>query len=273
LDGSRCGIIRLRTATMRLDWAKTPSWLARTGCSFPQPRRLRLATLLSRRWPTQEICGNWTPQFAWSIALNRVRGLELSLAGWHPRHLNGDFNGPRISAIPRLGTLPPTRICFPRRLVVHPVGQKLNSRRRRLLRPPELQLRPEREMRGPDWPTGPFPWPQIPITGKFYRGAGTRAWAPRSEPASLPPEIYRIPARPIPLNTIGGWSQLSSPNFQDRVNNAFGQDSASREMSAPETDAYLIPCSEPRHPGECHARPRSTCFFRRNTDIWRRMLS
>jgi len=168
------------------DWAKTSScWPGRA--SFPN-HATSLATLAVRRWPTQELW-NWTRRFRVEHRFNRVRGFELSLAGWHPRHLNAIFQWTRISAIPRLGNLPPTHMLSRAAWSYTLLGRSSLSAAEATTAA-RITASAERECVA-GWRLDRSSWPQIRNHRKFYRGAALGGLGPRSEPALLP-GIYRI---------------------------------------------------------------------------------
>jgi hypothetical protein len=246
LNGATVGILRLRTATGRLDWEKT-SLVAGQDSLFFVPQSP--TTFASLETPALAYAGNlwaWLPQVRVEHRFPARNGSEVAiqagildpisgetLAGTNNRRSDSgeQSNQPafatRISwSRPRLG----------RTLSIGTAGYSSKQ-----LMPPHIQIRSW--LAAIDWQVPVFSW--MAFTGSIYRGSaigGLGGGLGRSVVPKLGDASTLGVAVPQALDTVGGWTQMKltlSPRYE--VNMAFGADNpfASDLNTTPEAPSYL----------------------------------
>ncbi len=228
-NGVNSGIVRLRTATMRLDWAKTSIIAGQDQLFFSPQTPMSFASLSI---PALSYAGNlwsWTPQVRIEHRIALSEGSTLLLQGGILDNLTGDFPADPYSRSPHAGELSRQPGYGSRVAWSHNVfGQKLTIAGAGYLGRQSYGF--NRNVNG--W-AGMSDWNlplshRLSLSGKFYRGqalggfgaAVARSVAFKGDPSQQSTSV-------IPINAMGGWSQFK---FRARnnleFNAAVGQDSA-----------------------------------------------
>jgi len=265
-DGVDAGIIRLRTATMRLDWAKTSIVAGQDGLFFSPTTPTSLATLAVPALAYAGNLWNWTPQVRVEHRFTVSEDSSFLLQAGILDNLNGDFPMDSNFRYPQASELSRQPAYASRAVWSHTLfGQKLTLGGGGYYGRQNYSFgRNVNAWAGlADWtvPLGR----RFAITGKFYRGAALGGLGATIGTSTLYPGNLSDPSTPvIPLNTIGGWSQLKfRATSKIEFNTAFGQDSAfARDVRAGNPTAYFD--SVVRNRGilaNVIARPRSDLLF------------
>ena len=227
-NGVNSGLVRLRTATVRFDWAKT-SIVAGQDDLFFSPRTP--TSFASLAVPALSYAGNlwsWTPQVRIERRFTLSENSSVLLQGGILDNLTGAFPTDSYFRTPQAGenSRQPayaSRIAWSRNVL----GQKLTLGGAGYF---------GRQSQGfgrniSSW-AGMADWNlplsrTLSLSGKFYRGqalGGLGGSNGRSVTFNGDPAVQTTSA--IPLNAMGGWSQLKfRPKTQLEFNAAFGQDS------------------------------------------------
>ena len=187
-DGVNSGLVRLRTATMRLDWKDTDIVAGQDQLFFQPNSPTSFASLIV---PALSYAGNlwaWTPQIhvEHRFALNEKS--TVTLQGRHPRFSDWRASLLRVHLVSPTGggrSLAPAGLCRACGLFLSAVRTSLHHRRRRVLQSRKLGLRPRRErIRSPrrlEPPSQPeVPIERIVLSRTGHRRAGRRYWTQRS---------------------------------------------------------------------------------------------
>jgi len=227
-NGVNSGIVRLRTATMRMDWAKT-SLIAGQDELFFSPRSPTSFASLSI--PALSYAGNlwsWTPQVRVERRITLSESSSLLLQGGILDNLTGEAPADSYSRSPHAGELSRqpgygSRVAWTQSVF----GEKLGIAGAAYLSRQSYGF--SRNVSGwaamSDWnlPLGH----RLSLSGKFYRGralGGFGSSVARSVAFNGDPTLPSTSA--IPLNTMGGWSQFKfRPKNTLEFNVAAGQDS------------------------------------------------
>ena len=226
-NGVNAGIIRLRTATMRLDWKKTSIIAGQDGLFFSPNTPTSFATLAV---PALAYAGNlwsWTPQVRVEHHFTVSEDSSFLVQAGILDNLNGDYpidvnlRSPQPSELSRqpayAGRAAWSHTLFGQKLTLGGGGyygrQSYGFNR---------NINAWAGMTDWSLPLGH----KFLLTGKFYHGSaigglGATIGSSTVGDASLPGAILR------PLHSIGGWSQIKfRATSKIEFNGAFGQDSA-----------------------------------------------
>jgi len=242
-NGAAFGIVRLRTGTMRMDWANT-SIVAGQDALFFAP--LTPTTLSSLAIPALAYTGNlwsWTPQIRIEhrIALSDSSKLLLqagildSLTGDNPPHQ--DYRNPSVgeqSGQPAYAT----RIAYERRVLGRDLILGISGYYGRQHWEFARNVDGWVGMTDITLPLGGF----FSLTGEFYRGRAVGGFGGAIGQSIVLSGPINDPATSIfGLDSVGGWAQLKfKPRANFEVNFAYGQDNpfASELRSFPATQYY-----------------------------------
>ena len=242
-NGAAFGIVRLRTGTMRMDWANT-SIVAGQDALFFAP--LTPTTLSSLAIPALAYTGNlwsWTPQIRIEhrIALSDSSKLLLqagildSLTGDNPRLQ--DYRNPSAgeqSGQPAYAT----RIAYERRVLGRDLILGISGYYGRQHWEFARNVDGWVGMTDITLPFGRF----FSLTGEFYRGRAVGGFGGAIGQSIVLSGPINDPATSIfGLDSMGGWAQLKfKPRANFEVNFAYGQDNpfASELRSFPATQYY-----------------------------------
>ncbi len=245
-NGVNSGFFRLRTATMRLDWART-SIIAGQDPLFISP--LSPTSLASLAVPALSYAGNlwaWTPQVRIEHRLEFSENSSLLFQGGFLDPLNGELPKAEYVRLPQSGEksrqpaygtrVAWTRQAFGRTFTLGAGG--FYSRQNW-----GLNRNVDAWAGMSDWSVPFARW--LELSGEFYRGrgigglgAGFARSAVWNGPLSNPSTTVRG------LDVTGGWAQLKlKPSEKYEFNGVFGQDSsqASEVRSFPNTQTYFDP--------------------------------
>jgi regulator of replication initiation timing len=242
-NGAAFGIVRLRTGTMRMDWANT-SIVAGQDALFFAP--LTPTTLSSLAIPALAYTGNlwsWTPQIRIEhrIALSDSSKLLLqagildSLTGDNPPRQ--DYRSPSVgeqSGQPAYAT----RIAYQRRTLGRDLILGISGYYGRQHWEFGRNVDGWVGMTDITLPLGSF----FSLTGEFYRGRAVGGFGGAiGQSIVLSGRINDAATSIFGLDSIGGWAQLKfKPRANFEVNFAYGQDNpfASELRSFPATQYY-----------------------------------
>lgn len=227
-NGVNSGIVRLRTATLRLDWAKT-SLVAGQDELFFSPRAP--TSFASLAIPALSYAGNlwsWTPQIHVERRFSLSEGSSVLLQGGVLDNLTGDQPADSYSRSPHAGELSRQPAYASRAAWSQTIfGQKMTIAGAGYFGRQSYGF--NRNVNGwagmSDWnvPMGS----RLSLSGKFYRGralGGFGSATSRSVTFNGDPTLQGTSV--IPLNVMGGWSQLKfRPKTTLEFNAAVGQDS------------------------------------------------
>ena len=228
-NGVNSGIVRLRTATLRLDWAKT-SLVAGQDELFFSPRAP--TSFASLAIPALSYAGNlwsWTPQIHLEHRFTLSETSSLLVQGGILDNLTGDAPADSYSRSPHAGELSRQPAYASRAAWSQKVfGQKMTIAGAGYFSRQNYNF--GRNVNGwagmSDWnlPLGS----RLSFSGKFYRGralGGFGSAIGRSVVFNGDPSLPATSV--IPLNVMGGWSQFKfKPKTTLEFNVAVGQDSA-----------------------------------------------
>ena len=265
-NGVDAGIIRLRTATMHLDWAKTSIVAGQDGLFFSPTSPTSFATLAVPALAYAGNLWNWTPQVRVEHRFTLSEDSSFLVQAGILDNLNGDFpvdvnfRFPQASELSRQPAYA-SRVAWSRTLF----GQKFTLGGGGYYGRQSYGFnRNVNAWAGmTDWslPLGR----KLSLTGKFYRGRALGGLGATIGSSTLySGDLSQPSTAVIPLNTIGGWSQLKfRAASKIEFNMAFGQDSAfARDIRAGNPQAYFD--SVVRNRGilaNVIARPRSDLLF------------
>jgi hypothetical protein len=242
-NGAAFGIARLRTGTMRMDWANT-SIVAGQDALFFAP--LTPTTLSSLAIPALSYTGNlwsWTPQIRIEhrVALSDSSKLLLqagildSLTGDNPPHQ--DYRNPSVgeqSGQPAYAT----RIAYERRALGRDLILGISGYYGRQHWEFGRNVDGWVGMTDITLPLGGF----FSLTGEFYRGRAVGGFGGAiGQSIVLSGPINDAATSIFGLDSMGGWAQLKfKPRANFEVNFAYGQDNpfASELRSFPATKYY-----------------------------------
>ncbi len=265
-NGVDAGIIRLRTATMHLDWAKTSIVAGQDGLFFTPTTPTSFATLAVPALAYAGNLWNWTPQVRVEHRFTLSEDSTFLVQAGILDNLNGDFpmdqnfRYPQPSESSRQPAYA-SRAAWTRTLF----GQKLTLGGGGYYGRQSYGF--HRNVNA--W-AGMTDW-NVPLgrkfllTGKFYRGSALGGLGATIGTSTVYVGDLSQAATPIiPLHSIGGWSQLKfRATSKIEFNTAFGQDSAfARDIRSGEPQAYFD--SVVRNRGilaNIIARPRSDLLF------------
>ena len=226
LDGVNFGLVRLRIASMRMDWKDT-SIVAGQDNAFISP--LSPTSFASLAMPAFGYAGNlwgWIPQVRVEHRFELLRRPIHHAAGRH--HGQRDR---RVAQLDLRASRPGWRefgtasLCCEGRLDSKRLRHAFDAGRSRLLQPPELGIQQPRGWLGGDDRLEYSVVRHLSLTGEFYRGraiGGLGGGVGRSVLFTGPPNPY---AQLQPLNSVGGWSQLKfKASNKLEFNGAFGVD-------------------------------------------------
>jgi hypothetical protein len=265
-NGVNSGIIRLRTATMRLDWAKTSIVAGQDGLFFSPLTPTSFATLAV---PALAYAGNlwiWTPQVRVEHRFTLSENSSLLLQAGILDNLNGDFpanlnfrfpQGSESSRQPAYATRAAwSHTVFGQKLTVGGAGyygrQSYGFNR---------NVNAWAGMS--DWsvPLGR----KFSLTGKVYSGSALGGLGAAIGTSIVYAGDLRLATTVVsPLHSMGGWSQLKfRPTSRIEFNAAFGQDNAlPRDIRSGEPAVYLESVVSNRGIlANIVARPRSDLLF------------
>lgn len=246
LNGATVGILRLRSATGRIDWAKTTFVAGQDSLFFLPQSPTSLASLET---PPLAYAGNlwaWLPQVRVERRFSLSNDSEISVQAGLLDPVSGEsFDGENErkadageqSQRPAIATrVSWSRPLFGRTLSI---GSAAYSGKQLYL--PNTQIKSW--LAAVDWQVPVSTW--IALSGSIYRGCalgglggglGRSVIRKQTDPSSLDGIV------PQALNTIGGWAQMKltlSPRYE--INTAFGEDNpfASQLNGAEDTTSYL----------------------------------
>jgi hypothetical protein len=265
-NGVDAGIIRLRTATMHLDWAKTSIIAGQDGLFFSPTTPTSFASLAVPALAYAGNLWNWTPQVRVEHRFTLSEDSGLLLQAGILDNLNGDFPTDSNFRSPQASELSRQPAYASRAAWSHTLfGQKLTLGGAGYYGRQAYGFnRNVNAWAGmADWsvPLGR----KLSLTGKFYRGSAIGGIGATIGTSTVYVGDLSQPATAvIPLNSIGGWSQLKfRATSKIEFNTAFGQDSAfARDIRAGNPQAYFD--SVVRNRGvlaNIIARPRSDLLF------------
>lgn len=265
-NGVDAGIVRLRTATMRLDWDKTSIIAGQDGLFFSPGSPTSFATLAVPALAYAGNLWNWTPQVRVEHRFAVSEDSSFLVQAGILDNQNGDFPEDLNFRFPQASELSRQPAYASRASWSHTVlGQKLVIGGAGYYGRQSYGFR--RNVNAwagmSDWslPLGR----RFAVTGKFYRGNALGGLGATIGTSTVYPGDLSVPSTPvIPLNTIGGWSQLKfRATSKIEFNTAFGQDNAfARDIRAGQPQAYFD--SVVRNRGilaNMIARPRSDLIF------------
>jgi hypothetical protein len=228
LDGVNLGLVRLRTASLRMDWKNT-SLVAGQDNAFISP--LSPTSFASLAVPALGYAGNlwgWIPQIRVEHRIELSPEQYLTLQGGIMDNVTGELPFSTFERPPQAGESSgqpayATRVAWTRNVFGMPltVGAAGYYSRQNWI----LDHRVDGWAGMTDWsiPLGR----RLSLTGEFYRGraiGGLGGGVGRSVVFSGDPDPY---AQLRPLNSVGGWSQLKfAASSKLEFNGAFGMDSA-----------------------------------------------
>jgi hypothetical protein len=265
-NGVDAGIIRLRTATMRLDWAKTSIIAGQDGLFFTPTTPTSFATLAVPALAYAGNLWNWTPQVRVERRFAVSEDSTFLLQAGILDNLNGDFPMDVNFRYPQASELSRQPAYASRAAWSHTLfGQKLTVGGGGYYGRQNYGFgRNVNAWAGmADWnvPLGR----RFSLTGKFYRGSALGGLGATIGTSTVyVGDLTQPPTVVIPLHTMGGWSQLKfRATSKIEFNTAFGQDSAfARDIRADNPQAYFD--SVVRNRGvlaNIIARPRSDLLF------------
>ncbi|HEV2493451.1 MAG TPA: hypothetical protein VG204_10335 [Terriglobia bacterium] len=226
-DGVTAGLVRLRTSTVRFDWAHT-SIVAGQDAPFFSP--LSPSSLASLAYPALAYSGNlwtWTPQ----VVVERRRVLSddssILVQGGILDSLTGEPPADQFYRLPQAGERSrqpayATRVAWTRGALGHPLTLGAGGYYAR--QDWGFGRSVDAWAGTADWELPLGRW--LSLTGELYRGrgiGGLGAATGRSVLFSGSPTDPRTSL--VGLNAAGGWSQLKfKPLEKLEVNGAFGED-------------------------------------------------
>jgi hypothetical protein len=266
--GVNTGLLRLRTATMRLDWAHTSIVAGQDGLFFSPASPTSFASLAI---PAFSYTGNlwaWVPQVRverrWSVG----EGSSLLLQGGILDPLNGEppvLNSYRQPDAGEMSRQPAyaTRVSWGRSIFGQPLRVGVGGYYSRQDYGFERTVDAWAGMSDWDIPLGH----QLSLSGKLYRGRGLGGLGGgigRSVLFSGDPALADTAVRA--LNSVGGWAQLKyRPAPKLEFNGAFGQDNPYaadvRAFSSPQAYANATLVKNRGTSANLIYRPRSDLLF------------
>ncbi len=265
-DGVDAGIIRLRTATMRLDWDKTSIVAGQDGLFFSPLTPTSFATLAVPALAYAGNLWNWTPQVRIEHRFTVSEDSTFLLQAGILDNLNGDFPVDLNFRFPQASEFSRQPAYASRGAWSYTLfGQKVTLGGGGYYGRQNYGF--NRNVNA--W-AGMVDWTvplghRFALTGKFYRGSALGGLGATIGTSTLYPGDLSNPSTlVIPLNTIGGWSQLKfRATSKIEFNTAFGQDSPfARDVRAGNPQEYFD--SVVRNRGilaNIIARPRSDLLF------------
>jgi hypothetical protein len=246
LNGATVGILRLRTATGRLDWAKTSLVAGQDSLFFVPQSPTSLASLET---PPLAYAGNlwaWLPQVRLEHRFSAPYGSEIAVQAGILDPVSGETlveTDNRKSDSGEQSDQPAfaTHVSWSRPLFGRKLSIGVGGYSSKQLYLPHTQIKSW--LAAVDWQVPVSTW--IAFSGSIYRGSaigglggglGRSVIPKQADPSSL--ELIL----PQALNTIGGWTQMKltlSPRYE--INTAFGEDNplASQLSATAEAPSYL----------------------------------
>jgi hypothetical protein len=228
LNGATVGILRLRTATGRLDWAKTSLVAGQDSLFFVPQSPTSLASLET---PPLAYAGNlwaWLPQIRVEHRFSAPHGSEIAVQAGILDPVSGEAlvetdnrkaDSGEQSDQPAFAThVSWSRPLFGRILSIGASGYSSKQ-----LYTPHTQI--ESWLSAVDWQVPVSTW--IAFSGSIYRGSaigGLGGGLGRSVISKLD-SASTLEANLHGLNTVGGWTQMKltlGPRYE--INTAFGED-------------------------------------------------
>ena len=245
-NGVNSGFFRLRTATIRFDWART-SMIAGQDPLFISP--LSPTSLASLAVPALSYAGNlwtWTPQVRIEHRLDLSENSGLLFQGGFLDPLNGEVPQDEFVRLPQAGekSRQPaygTRIAWNRRAFgrIFTFGAAGYYSRQNW----GLGRNVDAWAGMSDWSVPFAGW--LELSGEFYRGRGIGGFGAGFGRSALWSGSLLDPSTIVRgLDTTGGWAQLKfKPAQKYELNAVFGQDSsqASEVRRFPNTRTYFAP--------------------------------
>ena len=265
-NGVDAGIVRMRTATMRMDWEKTSIIAGQDGLFFSPGSPSSFATLAVPALAYAGNLWNWTPQVRVEHRFTVSEDSSVLVQAGILDNQNGDFPDDLNFRFPQASEFSRQPAYASRAAWSHTLfGQKLIIGGAGYYGRQSFGFnRNVNAWAGmSDWslPLGH----RFTVTGKFYRGKALGGLGATIGTSTVYPGDLSDPNTPvIPLNTIGGWSQLKfRATSKIEFNTAFGQDSAfARDIRAGQPHFFFD--SVTRNRGilaNIIARPRSDLIF------------
>lgn len=265
-NGVDAGIIRLRTATMHLDWEKTSIVAGQDGLFFSPLTPTSFATLAVPALAYAGNLWNWTPQVRLEHRFTVSEDSSVLVQAGILDNLNGDFpvdpnfRSPQASELSRQPAYA-SRVAWSHALF----GQKMTLGGAGYYGRQNYGFnRNVNAWAGmADW-TVPLGH-RFALTGKFYRGSAIGGIGATIGTSTLYPGDLSLPSTVVvPLNAIGGWSQLKfRATSKIEFNTAFGQDNPfANDIRAGNPQAYFDGVLRNRGAfANIIARPRSDLLF------------
>jgi hypothetical protein len=265
-NGVDAGFIRLRTATMRLDWTKISIIAGQDGLFFTPTTPTSFATLAVPALAYAGNLWNWTPQVRIERRFTLSEDSGFLLQAGILDNLNGDFPVDVNFRYPQASELSRQPAYASRAAWSHSLfGQKLTLGGGGYYGRQDYGF--NRNVNA--W-AGMADWSlplthKLSLTGKFYRGSALGGLGATIGTSTVyVGDLSQSATTVIPLRTMGGWSQLKfRATSKIEFNTAFGQDSAfARDIRAGNPQAYFD--SVVRNRGvlaNIIARPRSDLLF------------
>jgi hypothetical protein len=229
-EGVTAGLLRLRTANLRLDWPGT-SVVAGQDAPFISP--LSPTSLATTAYPALSAAGNlwtWTPQIYIDRKLYRSGAWKISMQGGVLDALTGELPVTEYDRTPTSGEngrMPAyaTRLSFQRavddRSAAWGIGGYYARQNWNFNRTVDSWLVTS------DWdiPLGRY----VAISGELYRGRAIGGLGGGATGSVVLSGSFDSPAtRVMPFDSTGGWSQLKfKPMERMQFNAAFGKDASS----------------------------------------------
>ena len=226
-NGVSEGLVRLRTATMRLDWKNT-SIVAGQDSLFFAP--LAPTSIASLAVPPLSYAGNlwaWTPQVHVEQRITLAENSTLTLQGGILDNLTGVHAGGMGRALSVLGrAVRPPGVCDARRARPAHFRPGHDAGLRRILRTRKLGPEPQPEQLAGTvdltLPLGKY----FGLTGFFYRGRSVSSLGGGIGQSVLWSGDIMDPTTVFyGLDAEGGWAQLKfTPRSNFEINGGYGQD-------------------------------------------------
>ncbi len=245
-DGVTSGLVRLRTATMQLDWNRT-TVVAGQDAPFFSP--LSPTSLASLAYPALAYAGNlwtWTPQIRVEHRFPVSEGSNFIIAGGILDPLTGEPPYSQSYRYPQAGERSrqpayAARLAWSGTAWTQPVSFGVGSYYARQDWGFGRNL--DAWAATADWQVPLGRW--LGLSGEFYRGRGLGGLGAADGRSALYNGPLTAPDTTVlGLNTAGGWAQLKlRPTEKLEFNGAFGEDAPySRDLAYfPNSNSYLYP--------------------------------
>ncbi|MFZ3266286.1 MAG: hypothetical protein WA172_19930, partial [Terriglobales bacterium] len=228
INGIDSGLMRLRTATMRMDWENTSVVAGQDGIFFSPNSPTSFATLAQ---PALSYAGNlwgWVPQIRVEHRVALGENSSLLLQGGILDPVSGEVPGTSTyrQAGPGEGSRQPaygTRVAWTRNLFGQPLRWGVGGYYGRQNYGFDRRVDAWAAMSDVELPLGS----KFAISGKFYRGRALGGlYGGLGQSVLFSSNITGVPyTEVIGLNSVGGWAQLKyRPAAKLEFNVAFGMD-------------------------------------------------